>query len=398
MKIDNQRETRVRQYANTYKGEIVVFIHSESDKGINSRKIYEQIFKNYKYVSQVTLVNVHKIKVVFDESANKNNDASGATNSKISDREKAVKEANELARSKIGNCHVYIPANFSEVQGVISWPIGQETQDFVSEGKGKFNSVLIREVQVLEALRLKRKASDDTLEDTSIVIITFEGNLLPNRLQIENMLIPVREYRRREMFCENCKKYSHTKKFCNNKKLEKPAYLCVQCQSNDHIGGSNQCPRRKVLERKHAQTLKKLRQRTYAEMLKELDPAGEAHETPDNVTIAPFSFPSRKEEVAAKNQAMKASTSAPKTPSVPKQQSQVLPNKYPPGFQKKPPNPPKEEPDEFSKSLIEFLQSVMNDLNVPAALQDIICNYATPYITRFLQKLTDTITNKLLNY
>lgn len=403
MTIDNLRETRVRQYANNYKGEITVFIHTEDEKGIQTRKIYEQLFKNYIYIKLVTQVNAYKIKIVFHESSKKKSDVTTGGTSKqsnLSDREKAIKEANDLAKSQIGSCHVYIPANYCEVQGVISWPIGQEISEFVISGKGKFSNELLNEVKILETLRLKKKSNEasnvNSLEDTSIVIVTFEGNLLPKKLRLDRMFIPVREYRRREMFCENCKKYSHTKKMCNNKKLDNPAFLCIACKSNDHLGGTNQCPKRKVLEKKHASTIKKLRERTYAEMLKELDPHGVSHEAPERLAVAPLSFLTRKEE-AAQKQAQKAQqTPATQRPqSTSKQKSTQSSNKFPPGFQKN--SDQTQEPDEFTNSIVDFLKSLMNDINVPPALQQIICTYATPYIDKFLKNFTNTLMDKILH-
>lgn len=47
-------------------------------------------------------------------------------------------------------------------------------------------------------------------------------------------------------------------------------------------------------------TMRKLRKRTFAEMLKELDPAGNVHENPVEATTSQVSFPTRKEKVASK--------------------------------------------------------------------------------------------------
>ena len=52
---------------------------------------------------------------------------------------------------------------------------------------------------------------------TSVVRVTFPGQIIPERIEIEGLLLRTREFRRRVMFCDNCLKYNHTSKLCNNK-------------------------------------------------------------------------------------------------------------------------------------------------------------------------------------
>lgn len=222
-KITNNR---VRYYASDYKGDILVFIHT-SGEGLKADAIYKTLFKHFKNISQVTLVNKNKIKVLFDGGEK---------------RKESIVEANTLAECVIKDCSIYIPAKYVEVQGVVSWPVCEKIDDFVINGKGKFRNPLMKRLKVLDSIRLKKKSSEASnepkLEDTSIVIVTFEGNLLPDSLEIDKLLVSVREYRRHEMWCEICRRYGHTQKFCNNKKLENPTYLCMQCKLNDHQSGS----------------------------------------------------------------------------------------------------------------------------------------------------------------
>lgn len=382
MNEDSEKETRIRKYPKDYKGEIVVFIHAAGD-GLKPKLIYKPLFNNFECISEVTVVNKNKMKVLFSEKEN---------------RKKSIEEANTLAEAKLKNCHCYIPAKYVEVQGVVSWPINENFDDFVASGKGKFRNPLMKDVKVLDSVRLKKKAnvasSVQELEDTSIVIITFEGNLLPDKLVLEKMIVPIREYRRREMFCLNCGKYGHTQKMCNNKKLVNPTYLCMQCKLNDHIGGSIQCPRRKTLEKKHALTMRKLRQRTFAEMLKELDPVGDVLETQVDSTVPPLNFPTRKEEVAQK-QTKKLQTVANKPPCSQKpQKAPSTSNKYPPGF-KKTNEPRLEKFDDLTITIINGFKSLMNDFNVPQELQQIIVTCAAPHINRFLNKLQDSFQKKM---
>lgn len=245
-KNKSPKHTRIRQYAVNYRGEIIVFIHANSDK-FRTKSITKGLFDKYRHITHITLVNKNKLKVLFGEKEN---------------RAAAIAEANSLAKCSIDDCIVYIPAKYCEVQGVVSWPVKESIEDF-SYGKGKFRNSLLKEIKVLESTRLMRKSnvasSEQILENTSIVIITFEGNLLPDTLEVDKMLIPVREYRRRAMYCENCKLLGHSQSRCAKKKLENPTYLCMQCKCNDHLGGSTQCPRRKIIEKKELMTMRKLR-------------------------------------------------------------------------------------------------------------------------------------------
>ena len=386
MEEDSSKQTRIRQYGKEYKGEIIVFIHASGD-GLKLEPIYKTLFKNLKYISRVIVVNKNKIKVQFEGEENRHN---------------AIAEANTLAQADLKGCTIYIPAKYVEIQGVVSWPIGETIENFVSNGKGKFRNPMMKNLKVLDSVRLMKRSNeasnDPKLEDTSIVIITFEGNLLPDTLEIEKLCIPVREYRRREMFCVECKRYGHTRKRCNNKKLVNPAYLCMACNTNDHLGGSIQCPRRKVLEKKHSMTMKKLRKRTFAEMLKELDPTGEAHESPTDSTVPPMSFPSRKEEKAQK--LAKKTEPVVQPPQKPSRQIQTSSssNKYPPGYKKQNTSEQPQKFNDFTNAIIDGIKSFMMDINVPPPLQLIIIGKIGPYINSFIRKFTDSFEKTMLEF
>jgi hypothetical protein len=390
---ETTKHTRIRQYGKNYKGEIIVFIHAAGD-GLKTQAIYKELFNNFEFISQVTLVNKNKIKVLFKEKESKS-------------REEAIEEANTLANSALKGCSIYIPAKLVEVQGVVSWPISEKIDDFVKSGNGKFKDPRMSNVKVLDSIRLKRKSNEASnnpgLEDTSVIIITFQGNLLPDTLEVDRLLIPVREYRRREMFCVNCRKLGHTQKMCNNKKLENPTFLCMQCNTNDHLGGSTRCPRRKTLEKKHMMTMRKLRTHTYAEMLKELDEDGVAHETPIQPTAPPMTFPTRKEEVASKNAAKKADSIVHKTQRPARAQNQPSTsstNKYPPGFKKSSDNSTnanqREKPNPLKDMIIDKLKYFMQEHNIPPGFQNFILTNFGQLIDELFKKFTDSI-NKTID-
>lgn len=137
----NEKNVRTRFYGKDYKGELIVFIHA-SGEGLKAEAIYKTLFKNFKHITQVTLVNKNKIKVLFDGGDK---------------RKEAIEEANTLAECDINNCSVYIPAKLVEVQGVISWPISEKIDEFVKNAKGKFKNPQLNNLRVLDSIRLKKK-------------------------------------------------------------------------------------------------------------------------------------------------------------------------------------------------------------------------------------------------
>lgn len=383
-----EKKTRVRQYAKDYKGSIVVYIHGNG-KTLKTRSIYKEIFEKFITVSQVTLINEHKIKVLFGE---KSTDSGSLAES----RSLAIEEANSLATHTVKDARTYIPAKLAEVQGVISWPIGEDINEFVTNGKGKFNNILMKEVKVLEVTRLLKKsneaASQQKLEETGVVIVTFPGQLLPHKLSLDGLIIPVREYRKREMFCKNCKRYGHTEKMCNNKKLEKIEFLCLQCKSNEHESGNANCPRRKSIEEKKFKVEKKLRQTTYAEILKRLDPNNSMPgNIPEAMEVAHLALPTKKQMMETRKIDKKEREKPP--PKASKAQPQQRKLTTPPGFQQT----QKFESD-ITESAIDFMITTMNDFNIPPTFQDFIVKYLTPIIDKFLKKLTDTFMQKLCSF
>lgn len=145
--------------------------------------------------------------------------------------------------------------------------------------------------------------------------------------------------------------------------------------------------------------LRKLRQKTFAEMLKELDPDADFQESSSPSTVASLAFPTWKEEVAAKK--FKAQTQAATKSSKKPQNSQATSsaNKFPPSFKK--PNqvphttqPQQQDLNEITISLVDSLKDIMKDLNTPDVFQEMILRCCTPYIDKIINQITDSISKK----
>lgn len=313
-------EKRIRQYYVGHPGPYIVNIRAVNS-ALESKKIQKFVFEKYKHVKEVKQVNQYKLRVVFQESTDKDTACSNFNSAQVQqiaeaaggddiemecsdlemdDNEKTMikkrkiagksqststnvkivsarEEANDLPKRSEWNSkyRVYIPEKFVETKGVITLPTGHNEMELMTDGCGRFRHALIKKVKILETNRIKRKNEMGNLEDTNAVVVTFEGLLLPNVCDYGKLLIPIREYKIRQMFCSKCKKFSHTKSTCNNKEFITPAEIkCVQCQSAEHESGSAQCPKRKQIEKKIQEKDRMKRKYTYAETLKLLDPNG----------------------------------------------------------------------------------------------------------------------------
>lgn len=406
--MDDERQTnRIRQYPVGHKGPYIVNIRAVN-KPLESKNIQKYVFQKYKHVREIIHMNEHKIKVVFEESVGKNPASENASSSSqtsslltikgdqiISGIKSALDEANDLPKSSVWNkkFRVYIAAKHVEVQGVISWPKNEEITDFVQFGEGKFNNPLIKSVKVIDAIRLKKKsgeASNETLEDTGVVIVTFEGVLLPNKINVEGLLIPVRQFRSKQMYCAKCKRYNHTDKMCNNKQVEAPTDVkCVHCKSNEHDSGDSKCPKRKFLEKKTILTEKKMRKKTIAEMLKELDPEA-TMQNDSNVEAFPLLPGVSRKRAAAQRDAEKLKYSDVLKSPERKKKAPSDSSDTPPGFI----NPNRIENSETA-SVADFVKSIIEGMDFPPFVKNLIIKFVTPFIQKLVEKFTNSCMQNL---
>lgn len=425
----NMSDKRARKYFVGHKGPYIVNVRSVN-KPLESKKIQKFVFDKYKHVHEVKQVNQHKLRIVFQEKSSDSNDVStkvkqvaevSGGNAEFSDLEmnddekkkcssddgqagtssahmrsrSAREEANDFPLCTEWNTQyrVYIPEKLVEVRGVISLPVGHDIQDLMNFGCGRFRNALIKEVTLLEANRIKKKNETGILEDTNAVVVTFEGLVLPNVCDYGNLLIPVREYKYKQMFCKKCQNYNHTESMCNNKKMDLPAEIkCFQCKTADHESGSVSCPKRKVMEKKIQEKDRQKRKETYAEMLKILDPNDTMpNEIPENVSFPPLNLPSRKRSAAQrKPQAEKQQHTPTQSPQRKRPANEETVRESPPGFRN-----PVVEDEELVESIVNFIKSLIMDLDIPPVFKQLINNYFTPYLHKIIKNLTDSVMQKI---
>lgn len=189
---------------------------------------------------------------------------------------------------------VSIPADLVEIVGAIQFSDLcdiEDVSDLCQHGKGRFSNLMLTPCKILEARRLTRPSDQPTeYIDTNTVKITFEGRLLPKHVEFNGLLIQVRPFYHKPMFCETCQSFGHTIKFCRrkakcarcagpHKTLEckvqnENLALCPYCYST-HEEGRSKCAYFKEVADSFNQQIKSKQQTRYtnavASALKDVD-------------------------------------------------------------------------------------------------------------------------------
>lgn len=390
---DENEETvigkRIRQYAIKSHGPFVVHIRSIKTP-LESRNIAKFIRTKYKSEIVIRQVNENKIRVEFSERIDATKKAVVVTN------EQARVEANDLPNCVEWNkkYHVYIQEKDVEVIGCIKFGATQEAKEIVSHGCGKFKNPLLPEIKILEASRFMTKTEDDDktkppkLTPTNDVRVTFSGLILPDFVVVDQMLIPVRKFHKRQMFCESCQRYNHTKAHCNNKErtAEPNEHACIHCKVDSHHTGDKTCPRRKTLEKRDKDNARKAHNKTFAEILKELDPNG----TMPGENVNEFHFPlqlgSKRQRSQHSSHASDQPSTSRESPIRKKSRENEEMTESPPGFR----NPMQDEVD-MEKQVKAFIIDFIEDMELPPFIQKIIETFVVPAACKLVRKLTNSL-------
>lgn len=198
-------KVRVRQYPRGHKGPFIV--HIRQDKlPLKHLQIARDLNSTLKSIQTCEKKSPSKITVTLLD----------------------IDEANSIPSLRcMSNYHAYIPAEDVEVEGVFELPPEVMTKEILVEGAGKFSHPDIPSIRPLDLFRFKRTVTlpnGETMEqDSNSVKVTFPGKALPRYMLIYNLLIKIRPYDRRAMFCNNCSSINHTEKFCTRKTC------CLKC-------------------------------------------------------------------------------------------------------------------------------------------------------------------------
>ena len=371
-----KKKFRTRQYSKENKGPFVVCIRAIDEKTpLKPMKLTKLIFGTCASEILIRQVNANKMRVTFSPKTPSDESC-----------DVARREANALPMCEWSSKYrIYIPEKLVEVMGCIAWPTRENIDEFITHGEGKFKNMLLPNVAVLDAMRFIKKIETPTetkLVQTNVVRITFSGLVLPEHVNIFGLLIPVREFKRRQMFCDNCLSYNHTKAHCNNKAKSQATNSCLQCQG-DHQSGDKNCPRRKFLEKRDNDREKNIQKKTYAEMLRQFDPEslmpGEMEEE-----SVPLNLGTRKER-HLKRPSNETSTSNDFVSK--KFRVNTTPEETPPGFK----NPNFIEED----TITSFINSLLNELELPPFITDLINKFIIPLVHKFVKNITNSFMQKI---
>jgi hypothetical protein len=374
------KNERIRQYPEWDKGPYVVYIRKLL-VDIKTLQIQNYLIKTYKSAKNIKMINHAKMKVEFNDKS----------------------EANLLPKDENLNLYrVYIPNDIVESEGVIYFSQQEDENSLLSESAvGKFKNPAIKSLKILNVFRFtkEKEITDDKggmskeAVKTNSLRITFEGKLLPDYVAVGNLLIPVRMYTRKAMFCDKCNTYRHTSKFCCNKpkciKCGENVHegecsdivLCIHC-GGEHLAGSKDCPKRFQVQQKEVKRKIINRKKTFADLFYGISNEMPG-ENPENYLDSPIHFPrlgKRKDpSKAGPSKENEKITPPPRKKKIPNQENQV-----PPGFI----HANKRNENDL---ILNVLKNLLINLNIPDTWKKLIWELVVPYVHQIITNITASL-------
>lgn len=169
---------------------------------------------------------------------------------------KSAIDVNNLVKNKqlaSENLRAFIPNHLVERKGLIK---GVDTR--FDEKYILYN--IISNNPVTEVKRMHRRVSDEGVEKyvpRQLVIVAFEGNILPKYIVINSVHFVVEPFVGRVIQCYKCLKYGHVAKQCKSAKslctkcakdklenhlCQAEDLYCIYCKNNAHTSTSKECP------------------------------------------------------------------------------------------------------------------------------------------------------------
>lgn len=169
---------------------------------------------------------------------------------------KTALDANNLIKNELleqEHLKAFIPNNLLVRKGVIKFVDTSFDEDYLMDN-------IETDHKILSVNRLKRKVLIEnkiSYVPRQVVILTFEGNKLPNEVYINRVVCPVEPYVQRVIQCFKCLRYGHVSSQCRsnkplcvncskpldeNHKCDDSDTFCHFCKTNDHKSISKDCP------------------------------------------------------------------------------------------------------------------------------------------------------------
>lgn len=400
---DNKKKEDIikgkKQYYKSNIGPFFVYARPlEKNKKFDSIKINKYIFNKYKNIT-VTPVNTRKLKIT-------------AQNAEVANNLIADVTLFEL-------CDVYVPLTKIETQGyaTLTYDIA-DLKEICSAGYGKCDK-LPTEINLINAESCYNKAADGTLTPNNNVLLTFEGNILPDYLIIYGLRIKIRPKRIKMFNCDNCLRIGHSSKFCYSKakcsgcggdhnEKECPGStskstaieLCKICKKDIKLKAHETC--KKVIYASNRATQKQLlnQKLSYANVLASLAEQSDADvPTTNELQEDSSTFPTLNNRAKGKRvssfedltnlRPMKQirTNTGPKNSTPIK--TKAAPTTQAPGFRRS-------ETDDcvesiFKKPVIEFCL----ECGLPQIIIDLIVKFLLPLVDKFWTRINESITRLL---
>lgn len=196
---------KIRTYPISSSGPFYVYIKKQQDP-LRLLPLADDLNQRYRSVEEIRSENPMKIRV----SLTNRHEANGLVNDKYFRK----------------THHVFIPPHLVEVDGVV-YADDITPSTMKDKGIGKFNDPRLKPVNIKFCSRLaKFSKTEECYLPSSGLRITFYGTVLPDFVQYQNIVLPIRPYFPKVMYCTNCKQYGHTVKHCSN------SARCCKCMGN----------------------------------------------------------------------------------------------------------------------------------------------------------------------
>lgn len=177
-------------------------------------------------------------------------------------RVKVIFKNYDIANSLVGHeimeknqLVAYIPTFYNHRKGLVRWVDTFFSEDFL------LKNIECDNMKVVKVQRMKRRVTDGEGEikfvDRQLIIVTFEGNFIPEKIKINLTSFSVEPYVHPVVQCYSCLRYGHTAKLCKSKsqrcqictevhtkdsECPNPGSFCIYCQTNNHPTISKECP------------------------------------------------------------------------------------------------------------------------------------------------------------
>lgn len=217
-----KNKNRINRYKHSDQGPFIVFVETlkitPDSNSINDIKVGRLMKRKqmHKYIIDLKVTGRHRVKINFSNK----------------DKANELIDDNNLV---IDNFKAFIPDQFIQRIGIV-----KNIDTEVSENELMENMSCSNKCQIKEIIRFIKKTKDENNVETQIrlktIKITFQGQLLPDEVEIYNVKRKVLPYLFTVTQCFGCGRYGHTKKNCKNKKK-----ICSNCGEEEHKKAEEKC-------------------------------------------------------------------------------------------------------------------------------------------------------------